>query len=258
MIATIDGYQTQYDVQGPTDAPVLVLSNSLGADLRMWDAQTAPLARRWRVVRYDTRGHGRSGVTPGEYTIVQLASDVVHLLDFLDVDQAHVCGMSMGGMIGLYHAQEYPDRIRKLAVCSSAARIGTGASWDGRIAAVREGGMRAIVASVMTRWFTDGFRARYPTVVHSFEQQFVDTPVDGYAACCAAIRDADLRAAVPKIRSPVLVLAGAHDPVVSTTDAQWLAGQVPGGEYDELPTAHLSNVESPAAFTERLSRFLSA
>lgn len=257
-VATFGGRAVYYRVQGPVEAPALLLSNSLGTDTRMWDAQIPQLASRWRVVRHDTRGHGRSSAPSGPYGVAQLASDVADLLDFLGVAQAHFCGMSLGGLIGLRLAQEQPARVLKLVVCSAAARMGTAAGWSERIAAVRRGGMQAVAGAVAARWFTEDFRARVPDAVRSIEQQLLGTSIDGYVACCAAVRDADLRAAVSTIHSPTLVLAGTHDPVVPTADVRWLAEHIPGARYAELPTAHLSNVECAAEFTDQVASFLAA
>ncbi len=257
-VASLAGRSLRYDVRGASDAPVLMLSNSLGTDMRMWDPQMNDLVGRWRVVRYDTRGHGRSSVPPGPYSIMQLGNDVIDLLDHLDIDRAHFCGLSLGGLTGLYLAIASPDRIVSLAVCSAAARVGTVAIWDDRIALVRRVGMAGIAPSVLARWFTEEFRARCPDAVRSIEQQLLDTPVPGYAGCCEALRDCDLRPVAPDIRCPVLVLAGAHDPAIPIEDVRWLATQIPNAEYAELPTAHLSNVENPAAFTHRLSTFLAS
>jgi 3-oxoadipate enol-lactonase len=257
-VASLAGRSLRYDVRGAPDAPVLVLSNSLGTDLRMWDPQINDLVGRWRVVRYDTRGHGRSSVPPGPYSLMQLGTDVIDLLDHLDIDRAHFCGLSLGGLTGLYLAVTSSDRILSLAVCNASAKIGTNATWNDRIALVRQVGMAGVAPSVMARWFTEEFRARCPDAVRSVERQFLDTPVPGYAGCCEALRDSDLRAVAPDIRCPVLIISGARDPAVPIEDVRWLASQIPNAEYAELPTAHLSNVENPAAFTHTLSSFLAS
>jgi 3-oxoadipate enol-lactonase len=257
-VATLGGHDVYYRIDGPVDAPVLVLSNSLGTNLRMWDAQMSQLASRWRVLRHDMRGHGRSGVPRGPYTVAQLTADITDLLDFLGVGQVHFCGMSLGGLVGMCLAREEPGRISRLVVCSAAARMGTTAGWSERIAAVRAGGMQAVAGAVTARWFTEDFRTRAPDAVRSIEQQLLDTSTDGYVACCAAVRDADLRSTVSTIHSPTLVLAGTHDPVVPTADVRWLAEHIPGARYAELPTAHLSNVERAAEFTDQVSAFLAA
>jgi 3-oxoadipate enol-lactonase len=187
---------------------------------------------------------------------MQLGGDVIDLLDHLGIERAHFCGLSLGGLTGLHLAVAAPSRIVSLAVCNAAARLGTNAIWNDRIALVRRVGMAGIAASVMGRWFTEEFRATCPDTVRSIEQQLLSTPVAGYAACCETLRDSDLRSVVPDIRCPVLVLCGARDQAVPIEDARWLAAHIPNAEYAELPTAHLSNVENPAAFTRRLATFL--
>jgi 3-oxoadipate enol-lactonase len=257
-VAEIGGYRIHYDVSGPANAPVLLLSNSLGTNYTMWDPQIPVLASRRRIVRYDTRGHGRSMVTPGPYSLAQLADDVAHLLGYLGISTVDYCGLSMGGLTGLQLALDHPALIRKLVVCSAAAKIGTAAMWDSRIAAVRASGTEPMAPSVMARWFTEEFRARQPAEVRRIEALLVATPAEGYAACCEAIRDADFRDAASAIRVPTLVLAGAVDPAVPTEEARWLANRIPNAQYSELPAAHLSNVEDAEGFTSHLSRFLDA
>ena len=173
----------------------------------------------------------------------------------LDIDRAHFCGLSLGGLTGLHLAIALPDRIVKFAVCNAAARLGTVTMWDEPIARVEELGMHGIARSVMARWLERNSCER-PQAVQSVEQQLVGTPQEGYLGCCDALRDGDLRPVVPEIRCPVLVLAGSHDLAVPIEDARRLVGQIPNAEYAELPTAHLSNVEDPAAFTQKLSTFL--
>jgi 3-oxoadipate enol-lactonase len=255
--AVVGDYRIEYDVTGPADAPALVFSNSLGTDHHLWDAQVAALVKgdRWRIVRYDTRGHGRSSVTPGPYTIAQLAEDVIHLFDHLGISRAHFCGLSLGGMTGLRLALDHPDRLVKLAVCSASARLGSAEMWDGRISAVREGGMAPMVPSILTRWFTEGFRTRNPDAVRRIEQQLLSTSPEGYAACCGALRDEDFRPLLPRVRTPTLIVAGTFDPAVPIADVRSLADHTPGAKFAELPTAHISNVEAFAAFNETISRF---
>ena len=254
--ALIDRYRIEYHSEGPPDAPVLVLSHSLGTNLHMWRAQATDFKSHLRVVRYDTRGHGRSSVTPGPYTITQLAADVIALLDYLDIHVAHFCGLSLGGLTGLALARDHPDRVGKLVVCSASARLGDVAMWDGRIAAVRQGGMPGMVPSIVARWFTDGFRSRDPIAVQQIEQQLLSTSAEGYAGCCGALRDTDFRPLVPEIRTPTLVVAGTFDPAVPIQDVRWLGDHIPGARFTELPAAHLSNVEASAAFNETISNFL--
>ncbi len=254
--ATIDRYRIEYEARGPADAPVLVLSHSLGTNLHMWDSQASGLTTRLRIIRYDTRGHGRSGVTPGPYTITRLVGDVIALLDYLDIPVAHFCGLSLGGLTGLALAHEHPTRVGKLVVCSAAARLGDTAMWDARIAAVRQGGMAEMVPSIVARWFTDGFKASEPIAVKAIEQQLLTTPAEGYTGCCGALRDTDFRPSVPAIAAPTLVVAGTFDPAVPIQDVRWLADHIPGARFTELPAAHLSNVEASTAFNETISSFL--
>ncbi len=245
-----------YRLDGPADAPVLVLSNSLGADVSMWEPQLAVLARSFRVLRYDIRGHGASTVTPGPYTIERLGRDVVALLDRLTVERAHFCGLSMGGMTGMWLAVHAPDRLDKLVLANTAAHIGPPELWKARIESVRAGGLRAIAQAVIERWFTPAFRDRAPQIVGAARRMLERAPPEGYVACCAAIRDTDLRETVAAIRATTLVLAGAHDAATPAAGARVLAERIPGAHYVELDAAHLSNIEAAAPFNETLLSFL--
>jgi 3-oxoadipate enol-lactonase len=237
--------------------PVLVLSNSLGTDFSLWDPQMAELQRRFRILRYDTRGHGNSSAPPGEYTIEQLGRDILNLLDSLGLDRAHFCGLSLGGMIGMWLGIHAPARLNRLVLCNTAARIGTKEGWNARIATVRKDGMKSVAATVIERWFTPGFRESSPEEVAQAQRMLERTSPDGYAACCAAIRDMDQRDAVAQIKVPTLVIYGGSDSVIPLTDAHFLAEQIKGATELELPAAHLSNVEQPDAFTRAVSSFIS-
>ncbi|MBZ5549280.1 MAG: 3-oxoadipate enol-lactonase [Acidobacteriia bacterium] len=248
--------RTHYELTGDRE-PVLVFSNSLGTDFSMWDPQMAELGRRFRILRNDTRGHGRSSVTPGEYTIEQLGRDVLGLLDALHLDRVHFCGLSMGGMIGMWLGIHAPNRLHRLVLCNTAARIGTQEMWNARIATVRKDGMKPVAASVIERWFTPGFRASCQEKVARAQHMLENAPPEGYAACCAAIRDMDQREAVAQIKAPTLVIYGGSDPVTPASDAHFLKDRIPGAAEVELPAAHLSNVEQADAFTEAVRHFLS-
>lgn len=254
--ADLGDCRIHYQLEGAQGAPLLVLSNSLGTDITMWDPQLPVFSQSWRVLRYDTRGHGQSAVTPGPYSIRQLAEDVMQLLDFLSEPGASFCGLSLGGLTCVWLALHYQDRIRRLVLCNTAARIGTPELWNSRIEAVRNGGMEAITGSAITRWFTGEFRSTHPEIVHSFEELLLRTPPEGYIACCEAIRDTDLRSAISAILVPTAIVAGAYDPATTPADARYLAEQISGAQYIELPAAHLSNVECSARFTQEVSRFL--
>jgi len=247
-----------YELSGPKRAPALLLSNSLGTDLAMWDLQTSALSQEFRVVRYDTRGHGQSAVTPGPYTIDQLADDVMELLDSLKLPEVYFCGLSMGGMIGMTLAVRAAHWLRKVVLCSTAPKIGTGETWNTRIDTVRKGGMAAVVDGVLQRWYTADFRSKSPQAIESTNQMLLHTPVEGYLACCAAVRDADLRETLSGIRLPTLIITGAHDPVTTPADGHFMENQISGASYLELPAAHLCNIEAAAAFTSELCAFLKA
>lgn len=252
----LNGDRFHYQLDGLAEAPALVLSNSLGADLSMWDPQMPALASRFRVLRYDTRGHGASAVTPGPYRMAQLAGDVLALLEALGIDRASFCGISMGGATGMWLGAHAPERIDKLVLCNTGARIGTPEFWEARIAALRQGGTAGIAQGLMERWFTASFRARAPDVVARMREKLARTSTDGYIACCEAIRDHDERAAVAAIRRPTLVIAGTQDVATPPADGRFLAERIPGARYVEFDVAHLSNVEMPEAFTQAVLKFL--
>jgi 3-oxoadipate enol-lactonase len=247
--------RTHYALTGDQE-PVLVLSNSLGTDFSMWDPQMAELQRRFRILRYDTRGHGQSSVTPADYTIEQLGRDVLGLLDALRLDRVDFCGLSMGGMIGMWLGINAPNRLHRLVLSNTAARIGTKEMWNARIATVRKDGMKTVAAAVIERWFTPEFRASFPEKVSQSQRMLENSPPEGYAACCAAIRDMDQREAVAQIKSPTLVIYGGRDPVTPAAEAHFLTERIRGATEVELAAAHLSNVEQAGAFTDALSSFL--
>jgi 3-oxoadipate enol-lactonase len=247
-----------YDISGSDNAPWLILSNSLGTTLEMWQPQLPELLRHFRVLRYDTRGHGSSAVPPGPYRIEQLGEDVIALMDGLGIARAHFCGLSMGGMIGIWLGVHRPARLERLVLCNTAALIGPREVWDARIAKVNAEGMAAIVPAVIDRWFTPGFTARAPQQVDIVRHMLLATDQAGYAANCAAVRDMDQRATVASIKVPTLVIAGTHDKSTPAADGKWLADQIAGARYVELDAAHLSNWEQAERFTQELVNFLRA
>ncbi|WP_417705133.1 3-oxoadipate enol-lactonase [Pseudomonas sp.] len=248
-----------YQLEGPTGAPVLVLSNSLGTDLHMWDMQMPALTRHFQVLRYDTRGHGQSLVTDGPYSIEQLGRDVLALLDALDIAKAHFCGLSMGGLIGQWLALNAPERIARLVLCNTAAKIGTPEVWNPRIDTVLAGGaqaMRDLRDASISRWFTADFAATQPQQVEPIVGMLAQTAPEGYAANCAAVRDADFREQLGAIRAPTLIVCGSGDPVTTTEDGRFMQARIAGAELVEFHAAHLSNVEAGVAFTQALLDFL--
>lgn len=251
-----DGARIHYRFDGPADAPVLVFSNSLGTNLSMWDPQVAALSARFRILRYDMRGHGQSSVTSGPYSITQLGRDVVALLDALEIERADFCGLSMGGMTGIWLGIYAAARLGKLVLSNTAAKIGTAEIWNARMDTVRQGGMAAVAESILQRWYTPAFRERSPADVERTRQMIVTTPPEGYIANCAAIRDMDHRETIARVTAPTLVIAGVEDPVTTPEDAHFIAGQIPGAKCAELDAAHLSNIEAADAFIGTLLEFL--
>jgi len=245
-----------YHFDGADDAPVVMLSNSLGTDLSMWDAQLPALTQRFRVLRYDSRGHGQSAVAPGPYTIGQLARDVISLLDALGIAQVRFCGLSMGGMVGQWLGAHTAQRLSQLVLCNTAARIGTPEIWNARIDAVNKGGMVAIVDGVLARWYTAPFILAAPNAVTATREMLLTTPAAGYVASCAAVRDMDQRESVSRISVPTLVVSGTCDAVTPPSEGRFLVEHIPGAQYIELAAAHLSNIEAETAFTSALTGFL--
>jgi 3-oxoadipate enol-lactonase len=246
-----------YRVDGPADGPVVVFSNSLGLNLGMWQPQVDVFAERFRVIRYDSRGHGRSMVTPGPYTIDQLGGDLLAVLDAEGVDYAHVCGISLGGLVAQWLAVHHPERVVRAVFANTGARIGTEASWDERIARVQGGGMSAIREMVVNRFLSQPFRAGHPEVEARIAAMLVATDPAGYVAVCEALRVADLRGAVGGIRAPALILAGALDESTPVTLSEELYAAVPGSRLVVIPgSAHLSSVEAADAFNAHVLEFL--
>jgi 3-oxoadipate enol-lactonase len=245
-----------YMLDGPEDRPVLMLSNSLGTTLEMWEPQVPALAERFRLLRYDSRGHGRSDAPPGPYSIELLGHDALALLDELRIERAHVCGLSKGGMVGMWLGVHARQRVERLVLCNTSAHIGMPEVWDQRIATVRAHGMAAIVPGVIDRWFTPSFQEQAPEAVARIAAMLRATDPAGYVACCAAVRDMDQRAAIRAITAPTLVIAGRHDQATPPEQARLIAERIAGARLVELDAAHLSNIEAEAAFTAAMLEFL--
>ena len=251
-----DGVAIHYQIEGPVDAPVLLLSNSLGTTLDMWAPQVRALAASFRVLRYDTRGHGLSSTPPGPYSIAQLGGDVIDLIDHLGVARAHVCGLSMGGITAMWLAIHYSSRVDRLVLSNTAAFIGPASNWTSRVEAVERDGVASIAPAVVARWLTPAYAASHPSQVSMLEAMLSATGSEGYAANCLAVRDSDLRAEVGAIRAPTLVISGSDDMPTPPRDGQFLAAQIRGARYTELAAAHLSNQQFPEAYTNLLTEFL--
>ncbi|MDV7213200.1 3-oxoadipate enol-lactonase [Azotobacter beijerinckii] len=248
-----------YQLDGPAGAPVLVLSNSLGTDLHMWDTQIPAFAEHFRVLRYDTRGHGLSAVSPGPYCIEQLGRDVLALLEALGIQKASFCGLSMGGLIGQWLGVNASERLHKLVVCNTAAKIGNDEVWNGRIDTVLKGGqqaMRDLRDASIARWFTAEFAAAQPGKVEPIVGMLAQTSPEGYAANCAAVRDADFREQLGAVAVPTLIVCGTQDAVTTPEHGRFMQECIQGAELVEFHAAHLSNVEAGEAFTLAVLDFL--
>ena len=245
-----------YELAGPHDAPVLVLSHALGTNLTLWDQQVEALRGSFQIIRFDTRGHGKSAAPRGPYTLSFLASDIVTLLDELGVARAHFCGISMGGLIGQYLAVHHPERIASLVLSNTAAKIGNDEKWDRRIQLVAEAGMPAVFEEVLSGWFSAPFRDLHPPIVDSLARALKATAPEGYIGCCQAIRDADLSQHLERIKAPTLVIAGTEDQATPMASAQFLQQNIRGSQLIPLRCAHLACAEAAAEFTDQLNRFL--
>jgi 3-oxoadipate enol-lactonase len=235
---------------GSEDAPVLVLASSLGTTLELWDANVDALASHYRVLRYDHRGHGRSPVPPGPYSVDELADDVLELLDEHSLEHVSFCGISLGGAVGMALARRVPERLARLFLCCTAARFGEPETWEERARVVREEGPEAIVEAVLGRWFTPSFHAAHPETIARFRATFVATPREGYAACCDALAGWDFRDELASVRVPTLAVAAEHDPSTPSALLVEIAEGIPGAALVVLrDAAHLVNVERPNEFS---------
>ena len=256
--APITGGQIHYRLDGNQELPALVLSNSLGTDLSMWDLQLSPFTEHFRVLRYDSYGHGASTFASGGFGIDRLGQDVIGLLDHLEIATVSFCGLSVGGLVGQWMGLNAAKRVGKLVLCNTAAHIGTADGWNARIDAVNKGGIPSISTGILERWFTPPFHGREPGTVDRFRKILEATPPESYVATCAAIRDADLRGEVSKIRAKTLVITGTQDKATPPESGQYLAGRIDASKTVEFDTAHLSNVEWPQRFSEEVLKFLIA
>ena len=254
----VHGVRLHYRVDGRANGPWLTFCNSLGTDLTMWDRQIEALGEHFRILRYDRRGHGRSATPPAPYAIDDLGHDVLGLLDALGIERTHFCGLSIGGLVGQWLALHAPQRLDRLALCSTAAKIGTREGWHARIAQVREHGMASIAAGTVSRWFTPAFAAAEPAAVADILGRLQRTSVEGYAGCCAALIDTDFRGELGRISVPTMALAGHDDPVTTPADLRVIAAGVAEGSYAEVDGRHICNLESATAFNSTLGRFLTA
>lgn len=255
--ATFKNVSLHYQLEGDPDAPVLMLSNSLGTTLAMWEPQMSLLLTQFRVLRYDQRGHGRSDVPAGPYSIEQLGQDALALLDHLALDRVDFCGLSMGGMTGMWLASHHPDRIKHLVLCNTAAsRLGTPEIWNSRLELLAREGMAGLTPAILDRWFTRRFQERAPQAIERVRAMLLGTSALGYEANVMAIRDLDQLQDIAKINAPTLVIAGTQDGSTPPELGREITRRIAGSCYVELDAAHLSNWERAAAFTLALMDFL--
>jgi 3-oxoadipate enol-lactonase len=254
--ANVKDGRIHYELSGRGTSPVVVLSNSLGTNFSMWDAQAPELSKKWRVLRYDTRGHGQSLATSGPYSVDQLGRDVLDLATSLSIDKFYFCGLSLGGLTGMWLGINAPDRVHALILCSTGAKIATAEMWNTRIETIRKSGMKSIAQATMERWFTARFREKQPKVVERIKKIFESADVEGYAGCCGALRDADLREGIGAIRAATLVISATHDPATPPSEGHFLRDHIHGARYLELDAAHLSNIEQAEQFTRAVERFM--
>lgn len=255
--ASVNGVELNYRIDGRHGAPALFFSNSLGTNLGMWDEQVRLLAGSFRIIRYDSRGHGLSGAPAGDYTMEMLGRDALGLMEHLEVDNTFYCGLSMGGMVGQWLGANAPDRISKLVLSNTSSFMEPKDLWDQRIAAAMSAsGMDGLVDAVTERWFTRDFIERQPDEVDRIRQMILTTPAHGYAGCCAAIRDMDQRGILAGIKVPTMVIVGDQDPATPPAHGELIASSVPGARLWSIENAaHLSNVEQPAQYMDALSDF---
>ncbi len=248
-----------YRLDGPDTAPVVMLCNSLSSNLAMWDPQVPALVDAgFRVLRYDTRGHGASSVAMTPTAIADLAGDAIAVLDRLGLSRVHFCGLSLGGMTGQWLGTHHASRLHSLTLCATAAYMGPVELWEQRIQAVSQGGMAAVADATIARWFTPAAQRRMPGEVARIRDGILATPVAGYVACCRAIRDMDQRESIRAIDLPTAVLVGGDDPSTPVSAAELIHERIAGSQLTVIAdTQHFFNVEAPAAFNAALLGFLS-
>ena len=254
---TVNGLEVAYRFDGPEDAHVVLMANSLMSNYSMWDWNVPALADRYRVLRYDKRGHGGSQTTSGPYSISQLADDAVALLDALKIDKVHFIGLSMGGMIGQQMGARYPERIYSLSLCDTASEMPPRNLWEERFEIARKDGIPGLVDGTIKRWFTAPFIERAPQDIEKVRQMILGTGVEGYIGCASAVRDMAQTTMLLKIKAPTLILTGRQDPACTVEQATVLNRMIDGSKLVLIEeAAHLSNIEQPAVFNQVIREFI--
>lgn len=251
-----EGVRLHYELSGCNSDRVLLLSNSLGSTLHMWDKALPFFETRFRVLRYDTRGHGKSSIPQGCYTIEKLGTDVVFLLDHLGIEKVDFCGLSLGGLVAMWMALYAPQRLGHVILANTAARIGTREGWDERIALIETSSMAPLAQAAPGRWFTSEYQAGNPQEMQAARNMVLATNPAGYMGCCGLLRDTDMRGKISAITAPCLVIAGTHDPATPPEDLRALHRSIGNSRYLELDSSHLSAWERPEEFATGAMAFL--
>jgi 3-oxoadipate enol-lactonase len=255
-ILDLKSHKLHYRIDGEdTSNPWLMFSNSLGTNLGMWDRQVPSFAQKFRILRYDRRGHGLSTAPPAPCTVDELGRDAIALMDALNISRTHFCGLSIGGLVAQWLGI-HTDRLEKVIVCATAARIGTAESWASRIDAVTESGLQPLVPATAQRWFSPAFRQSQPDEVSRLLEDFTKTSPEGYIGCCHALATTDLSADISKITIPLLAISGNDDMVCPEDDLRFIADRVQQGHHLSLPGGHIVNLEAFHAFNSAVDAFL--
>lgn len=258
-IAELSSARIHYQLDGPQDAPVVMLSNSLMSDLSMWEPQLPALLAQFRVLRYDTRGHGQSEMTPAPYRMEQLADDAAELITATGVGAVHFVGLSMGGMIGQQLAVRHPEKVLSLSLCDTASEMPTLEMWNERIGTARDKGIPGLADGTIKRWFVADFVARSPDTIVNVRRMILTTPLEGYVGCASAVRDMSQTDILKTIKAPTQVIVGRDDPACTLAQSQVLQREIPGAVLHVIDdAAHLSNIEKPEQFTGLLLDFIGA
>jgi 3-oxoadipate enol-lactonase len=252
-----NGAKLNAQIEGPERAPVLMLCNSLGTDLHMWDDQVKAITQHFRLLRYDRRGHGKSEAPKGPYNMEMLGRDALAVMDGMGVQKVNWCGLSMGGMVGMWLGANAPGRVDKLILSNTSPYMGAARDlWNERIQTALGPGMPAMVDGILERWFTKEFRERNPQVMARMREMVLATPPKGYAACCEGIRDMDQRESLQRIHAPTLIIAGRQDPATTVEAAEFMQSRIPGAKLAVLDAAHISNIERAREYTDTVLKFL--
>lgn len=253
----LDGLELAHRFDGPEEGHVVMMANSLMSNYSMWDWNVPALTDRYRVLRYDKRGHGGSQTTPGPYSISQLADDAIALMDALKIDKVHFIGLSMGGMIGQQLGARYPERVYSLSLCDTASEMPPRSLWEDRFAIARKEGIPGLVDGTIQRWFTAPFVERAPQDIEKVRKMILGTGVEGYIGCASAVRDMAQTTMLLKIKAPTLILTGRQDPACTVEQATVLNRMIDGSKLVLIEeAAHLSNIEQPEVFNKTIREFI--